>query len=231
MRRGLLASLLIVHGLLHASTGVWAVAGNSLATVSTLWALAIVGYVAAGFAVLRLPILRTRWKPILVTATLASLILLFVYGGWLGKVGIIVDLVLAFVDTPEHAALQWAFLLGGTVLFAVGSGFYIGAGLGPGPRDSVMTAFAKRGYRVGVVRTVIEVTVLAIGWLLGGTVGIGTLLYALAIGPLVQVFMPWVDTRPLVEREQPASDRPEPVEPASGEGGGDRPAEPVAPPR
>jgi uncharacterized membrane protein YczE len=112
-------------------------------------------------------------------------------------IGSTIDLVLLAVDTPEHAAVQWAFLVGGTVLFAVGSGFYIGAGLGPGPRDSVMTAFAKRGYRVGVVRTVIEVTVLAIGFLLGGSVGIGTLLFALTIGPLVAFFLPRLSLAPV----------------------------------
>jgi uncharacterized membrane protein YczE len=112
-------------------------------------------------------------------------------------IGSTIDLVLLVVDTPEHAVVQWAFLLGGTVLFAVGSGFYIGAGLGPGPRDSVMTAFAKRGHRVGVVRTAIEVTVLVIGWLLGGSVGIGTLIFAVTIGPLVAFFLPRLSLAPV----------------------------------
>ena len=97
MRRGLLATLLIVHGLLHASIGVWAVAGHSLATVNTLWAVAIVGYVAAGLSVLRAPVLRIHWKAILVTASIASMLLLILYGRALGLLGIPVDLVLAFL--------------------------------------------------------------------------------------------------------------------------------------
>ena len=112
-------------------------------------------------------------------------------------IGSTIDLVLLVLDTPEAAALQWAYLLGGTVLFAVGSGFYIGAGLGPGPRDSVMTAFAKRGMRVGVVRTAIEVTVLTLGWFLGGSVGIGTLIFAVTIGPLVAFFLPRLSLAPV----------------------------------
>ena len=104
-------------------------------------------------------------------------------------IGSTIDLVLLVLDTPEAAVLQWVFLLGGTVLFGIGSGFYIGAGLGPGPRDSVMTAFAKRGFSVGVVRTVIEVTVVVLGWLLGGSVGVGTDVFAVPNGPLVAFFL------------------------------------------
>jgi hypothetical protein len=97
MRRGLLATLFIVHGLLHASIGVWAVAGHSLAIVNTLWSVAILSYVATGFAVLRVPVLRDNWKSSLAIATLASLLLLTFYGGRLGLPGVVVDLVLAFI--------------------------------------------------------------------------------------------------------------------------------------
>ena len=73
---------------------------------------------------------------------------------------------------------------------AIGSGFYIGAGLGPGPRDGLMTGLAARGVgSVRAVRTGIEVTVLVLGWLLGGTVGVATALQAVTIGPLVQWFL------------------------------------------
>jgi uncharacterized membrane protein YczE len=78
----------------------------------------------------------------------------------------------------------------GVFLNGVATGAYIGAGLGPGPRDGLMTGLAARGRSIRVVRTGIEVTVLATGWLLGGTVGVGTVLYALAIGPLAHVFVP-----------------------------------------
>jgi len=73
----------------------------------------------------------------------------------------------------------------------VAGGLYIGAQLGPGPRDGLMTGLVRRtGWSVRVVRTAIELTVLAAGFLLGGAVGFGTVLYALAIGPLLQLFLP-----------------------------------------
>ena len=112
-------------------------------------------------------------------------------------IGATIDLVLWPLDTPSHAWLQWVFLVGGTVLFGVGSGFYIGAGLGPGPRDGLMTGLAKRGLRLGWVRTGIEVTVVALGWALGGSVGIGTVLFALTIGPLVAYFLPRLSLAPV----------------------------------
>ncbi len=102
-------------------------------------------------------------------------------------IGVMIDVTIALVEAPTGTATRWAFLVGGVTLFAVGSGFYIGAGLGPGPRDGVMTGLAAKGMRVGVARTAIEVTVLVIGWLLGGSVGVGTVLFALAIGPLVEL--------------------------------------------
>jgi uncharacterized membrane protein YczE len=82
-------------------------------------------------------------------------------------------------------------MAGGIALNGVASAAYIGARLGPGPRDGLMTGLAARtGRSIRLVRTAIEVVVLATGWLLGGTVGIGTVLYALAIGPLTQTFLP-----------------------------------------
>jgi uncharacterized membrane protein YczE len=74
----------------------------------------------------------------------------------------------------------------------VGSGLYIGAGLGPGPRDGLMTGVAVRGHSVRSVRTALEVTVLIMGWALGGTVGVGTVVLAVAIGPLVQASLEWL---------------------------------------
>jgi uncharacterized membrane protein YczE len=84
------------------------------------------------------------------------------------------------------------------VLNAVSTVLYIGAGLGPGPRDGLMTGLVRRtGRSVRLVRTIIEVAVLAVGWLLGGTVGIGTVVYALGIGPLVQLFVRVIPDRML----------------------------------
>lgn len=104
-------------------------------------------------------------------------------------IGLVIDAVLALAPEPSALAARWACLLGGVLLMGVGSGLYIGAGLGPGPRDGLMTGIAARGYSVRLVRTVIELSALALGWALGGTAGIGTLVFAFAIGPLVQLFL------------------------------------------
>lgn len=105
-------------------------------------------------------------------------------------VGLSLDAVLALLAQPGSLTVRWAFLIVGIVLNGIATGAYIGAGLGPGPRDGLMVGLASRGRSVRLVRTVIEVTVLVIGYLLGGTVGIGTVLYALAIGPIVHVTLP-----------------------------------------
>ncbi len=105
-------------------------------------------------------------------------------------IGIVIDLTLLVLHTPGSLWLRTLMMLAGPLLFAIGSGFYIGAGLGPGPRDGVMTGLARRGVPVGVARAAIEVSVLLAGWLLGGTVGAGTLVFAFGIGPLVHLFLP-----------------------------------------
>jgi uncharacterized membrane protein YczE len=106
-------------------------------------------------------------------------------------VGLAANWSLGVLPEAQGLPLQIAFLLGGIVLQGVAAGTYIGAGLGPGPRDGLMTGLvARTGWSIRAVRSGIEVTVVAVGWLLGGTVGIGTLVYAAAIGPLVQVFLP-----------------------------------------
>jgi uncharacterized membrane protein YczE len=105
-------------------------------------------------------------------------------------IGAVMDLVLGLVSPPHAVAWRVVCLVGGVALNGVATGAYIGAGLGPGPRDGLMTGLAARGHSVRVVRTGIELTVLATGWLLGGTVGVGTLLYAVSIGPLAHLFIP-----------------------------------------
>jgi uncharacterized membrane protein YczE len=87
-------------------------------------------------------------------------------------------------------SIRLTFLAAGILLNAVATGLYIGAGLGPGPRDGLMTGLARRGHSLRVVRTSIELSVAAAGWVLGGVVGIGTVAYALTIGPLVQFVLP-----------------------------------------
>lgn len=105
-------------------------------------------------------------------------------------VGLSLDATLAVL--PAATGLPWrvAFLLAGILGNGAATGLYIGAGLGPGPRDGLMTGLAAQGLSLRVARTAVEVTVLGVGWLLGGTVGVGTVAYALAIGPLAQVFLP-----------------------------------------
>jgi uncharacterized membrane protein YczE len=105
-------------------------------------------------------------------------------------IGIVIDLALLVLPTPQDLAARIPMMLSGPVLFAVGSGFYLGAGLGSGPRDGVMTGLARRGWPVGIARAAIEFTVLGLGWALGGTVGAGTLVFAVSIGPLVHVCLP-----------------------------------------
>ena len=106
-------------------------------------------------------------------------------------IGTVADLSLALLTAPESLPVRLLWLVGGIVLNGIAGGAYIGAGLGPGPRDGLMTGLVRRtGWSIRVVRTSIELTVLAAGWLLGGTVGIGTALYAVTIGPLVHIFLP-----------------------------------------
>jgi len=108
----------------------------------------------------------------------------------------IIDLALALLPAPDGLAARGVLLVAGVVLNGLATAAYVGARLGPGPRDGLMTGLSARtGRSVRVVRTCIEVVVLAGGWLLGGTVGVGTVLYALAIGPLTQAFLPLVVVR------------------------------------
>jgi uncharacterized membrane protein YczE len=105
-------------------------------------------------------------------------------------IGLVVDAVLA-LGSPVHGfPAQVALMISGVLLNGVATGLYIGAGLGPGPRDGLMTGLAARGHSIRVVRTGIELSVLLTGWLLGGTVGLGTVVYALGIGPIAHVTIP-----------------------------------------
>jgi uncharacterized membrane protein YczE len=106
-------------------------------------------------------------------------------------IGAVVDVLLGAMPAPHALWLRWAVFVAGVLLNGVATGLYIGAGLGAGPRDGLTTGLAARGRSIRAVRTGIELSVLAAGWLLGGNVGAGTLLYALAIGPLVHVTIPW----------------------------------------
>lgn len=104
-------------------------------------------------------------------------------------IGLVVDLTIAVLEPPESMLPRVLLMLAGPVLVGLGSGLYIGAVLGPGPRDGLMTALAARGVTVWKARVAIEVTVLIMGYVLGGTIGVGTVWFTLSIGPLVQLFL------------------------------------------
>jgi uncharacterized membrane protein YczE len=105
-------------------------------------------------------------------------------------IGTSTNVGIALIPTPgdDELAVRLALMFGGVVVIALGSGIYLSTDLGPGPRDGLMTGVHRRfGWSIRRARTAVELTVLAIGWALGGTVGLGTVVFALGIGPLVQV--------------------------------------------
>jgi uncharacterized membrane protein YczE len=157
---------------------------------------------------------RTGWSIGQITIVVGALVLL----SWiplrqrpgLGTVsnvvviGLVVDGALAAVPAPSALPWRAVLLVAGLLLNALATAAYIGVDLGPGPRDGLMTGLVRRtGGSVRLVRTSIEVAVVLTGWALGGTLGIGTVLYAVAIGPLVQVLLPWVSLTAV--RPAPAS--------------------------
>ncbi|MGA9856318.1 MAG: hypothetical protein WBQ18_00575 [Solirubrobacteraceae bacterium] len=110
-------------------------------------------------------------------------------------IGLVVNIILGTVTPPHALPARCICLLGGVLLNGVATGAYIGAGLGPGPRDGLTTGLvaARGGRTIRRVRTLVEIAVLASGWLLGGTLGIGTVTYALLIGPLTHLTIPRLD--------------------------------------
>jgi uncharacterized membrane protein YczE len=107
-------------------------------------------------------------------------------------VGLVMDAILAVAHQPHAMWARIALLVGGVIGNGFATGFYIGAGLGPGPRDGLSVGIAGRGHSMRVVRTTIEGSVLISGFLLGGTVGVGTVFYAVAIGPITHHTIPWL---------------------------------------
>lgn len=170
---GVSIAMLVRAGL---GVGPWDVLHQGLAR-HTAWSLgAIVIGVSVVVLVLWIPL---RERPGLGTVANAIVI------------GLVVDATLVVLSTPTTLAGRSTLMLGGILVNGVATGMYIGAGLGSGPRDGLMTGLAGRGHAISSARTGIELVVLAAGWLLGGTVGIGTVAFALSIGPLAQLFLRW----------------------------------------
>ena len=115
--------------------------------------------------------------------------------------GLAADATLSLMPPLESLWLRAVLLLLAVVLNGMATGMYIGAGFGAGPRDGLMTGIhARTGWPIRRIRTTIELSVLVIGMLLGGTFGVGTVLYALAIGPLIQIFLPWFQLPRVAQR-------------------------------
>jgi uncharacterized membrane protein YczE len=120
-------------------------------------------------------------------------------------IGLAADAALWALPDLPGLPLRGASLVAGVVLNGVASAAYIGAGMGPGPRDGLMTGLARRtGWPIRWTRMGIEATVLVLGWALGGSVGVGTVLYAVAIGPLIQQFLPWFQVKTATPATAPA---------------------------
>lgn len=123
-----------------------------------------------------------------------------------------IELGLWLLPTPEALWLRIVFFTIGLLLLAVASGIYIGAHLGPGPRDGLMTGIhARYGTPIWVARTGVEVTVLVIGWILGGNVGVGTVAFALLIGPLCNLTLPLFDPQHWQRRKHESRQSPAPL--------------------
>lgn len=109
------------------------------------------------------------------------------------EIGLVVDLTKGFIGSPDHPVARVSLMFAGLGVIGLGSALYIGAGLGPGPRDGLMMGLAARGHSIRLARTGVEATVLVAGLLLGGSVGIGTLVFTFGIGPVVQRLLPLFD--------------------------------------
>ena len=106
------------------------------------------------------------------------------------EIGLVADVALQIIPEPKNFLIRIMMVVVGIVVVAIGTGLYIGSALGPGPRDGLMTGLAKRGIPIKVGRTAIEVTVLIVGFALGGQVGVATFAFAFGVGPLVHFFLP-----------------------------------------
>jgi uncharacterized membrane protein YczE len=117
------------------------------------------------------------------------------------EIGLVVNLTKPLIGEPDHWLARAGLMIAGLLVVGLGSALYIGAGLGPGPRDGLMMGLAERGHSLRLARTGVEASVLGVGLLLGGSVGIGTVVFTLGIGPVVQRLLPLFDrTESMVTR-------------------------------
>jgi uncharacterized membrane protein YczE len=131
------------------------------------WAIVVVGFVVL-----------LAWIPLRQRAGIGTIINTIL-------VGALVKVFLPHIGAPDLMVVRIPMLLGAISAFGLGGGLYIGAALGPGPRDGLMTAISARGHRLWIVRTALELSALSAGWLLGGNVGVGTALIAFSLGPVI----------------------------------------------
>ena len=128
------------------------------------------------------------WIPLKQRPGIATFVDIF----WIGTVA---DLVIGLDLDPESLLLKWIFVFIGIICIGSGTAIYVGADMGSGPRDGVMVGLESKGFKIGMARNIIEVTALALGWLLGGTVGLSSVVIAVSIGPVVQIVIPYFDLR------------------------------------
>ena len=128
------------------------------------------------------------WIPLKQKPGIATFVDIF----WIGTVA---DLVIAQDLNAESLLLKWIFVFVGIICIGSGTAIYVGADMGSGPRDGVMVGLESKGLKIGMARNIIEVTALALGWLLGGTVGLSSVVIAVSIGPVVQIVIPYFDLR------------------------------------
>ena len=128
------------------------------------------------------------WIPLKQRPGIATFVDIF----WIGTVA---DLVIGLDLDPESLLLKWIFVFIGIICIGSGTAIYVGADMGSGPRDGVMVGLESKGLKIGMARNIIEVTALALGWLLGGTVGLTSAVIAISIGPVVQIVIPYFDLR------------------------------------
>jgi uncharacterized membrane protein YczE len=122
-------------------------------------------------------------------------------------VGPITNLALEVMAVPKWMGVRIALLIGGSIFIGLGTSVYLAVNLGPGPRDGLMTGINRRfGWSIRRVRTVLELSVLLAGFLLGGTVGAGTVIHAFAVGPIIQMSLRWLDRDGVIIKRQPSTD-------------------------